>query len=223
MKKLLLSLIFTFGLFLSGISENGILNTANAQYDNVIGGDSTGGLGCAGIGCEISGDDYSSGGGSFDLFGLFDLFDSGDSWSAPAPTPPPAPLPIQPEYPTPIVMPNFVQPTVIEQTSACPSGTIFCGPGIRGGADLTKQNIDQNIYTDSDLKRLMIAWTRFLYPIIAILAVIAIIYAGFLYVTAFGDDAKTETAKKVIMWVAIGIVLVLGAFAAVNTVITKIL
>jgi len=224
MKKLTFALIFVFGSLFCVISNDSIVGTANAQYDNVIRNDNVGM--CAGIGCEGGGSEppQGGGGGGFDLGGLFNLFGGGGgSTSSPPPPSPPAPLPTQPQFVTPTVTPVFTQPTVIAPSSTCPGGTVFCGPGIRGGANLTKQNIDQNVYTGSDLKRLMIAWTRFAYPIIAILAVIAIIYAGFLYVTAFEDEGKTETAKKIIIWVVIGIILVLGAFAAVNTIITKTL
>ncbi len=100
------------------------------------------------------------------------------------------------------------------------SGSVFCGPGIKGGDSLVKQKLDNSVYKGPDLKRLMIAWTRFLYPIAALAGVIAIIWAGFLYITAFGDDGNIEKAKKIIAWVAIGIVLVLGAFAIVNTIIS---
>lgn len=40
-----------------------------------------------------------------------------------------------------------------------------------------------------------------------------IIYAGFLYVTAQGDETKLTTAKKALMYAIIGGVLILGAYA----------
>lgn len=53
----------------------------------------------------------------------------------------------------------------------------------------------------------------------AILAVLAIIYAGFLFVTAQGDETKIETAKKVLLYTAIGIAILLGA-RVISSVIT---
>jgi hypothetical protein len=47
----------------------------------------------------------------------------------------------------------------------------------------------------------------------AVLAVIAMIYAGFLFVTAQGDEGKIETAKKVLLYTVIGIAILLGARA----------
>ena len=40
---------------------------------------------------------------------------------------------------------------------------------------------------------------------------LAIVYSGFLFVTAQGNETKLEKAKKVIVWTLIGGVLVLGA------------
>ena len=43
--------------------------------------------------------------------------------------------------------------------------------------------------------------------IVGMLAVIIVLYGAFLYVTAYGDDAKAETAKKTIFWAIIGVVM----------------
>ena len=107
-------------------------------------------------------------------------------------------------------------------SGSCPGGTVFCGPGIAAGADMAEESLDSGISKDRDLRSLIISWTTYLYPIAAILAVVAIIYAGFLYIIAFGDDGKTEEAKKIILWVVSGIILILGAFAIVNSLITGI-
>jgi hypothetical protein len=45
-----------------------------------------------------------------------------------------------------------------------------------------------------------------------------VIYGGFLYITSQGED--TEKAKKVLMYAAIGIVIILISFALVNTLLT---
>jgi len=46
-----------------------------------------------------------------------------------------------------------------------------------------------------------------------IVVVLAIIYAGFLFVTAQGSDDKIEKAKRTFFWVVIGAIVVLGANA----------
>ena len=43
------------------------------------------------------------------------------------------------------------------------------------------------------------------------LAVLAIIYAGFKYVTAFGDEKKVSEAHQMLLWSAVGSAVLLGA------------
>jgi len=45
------------------------------------------------------------------------------------------------------------------------------------------------------------------------IAALAIIYAGFLFVTAGGNEEKVKTAKKTFLWAIIGTALILGALA----------
>ena len=97
-------------------------------------------------------------------------------------------------------------------------GPVFTGPGLEGGALLAENLLDDNVSKERDLKELVIGWTNFLLSVAALLAVIAIVWAGFLYVTAAGDDGRMETAKKIVIWVFIGILLILAAYAIVNTV-----
>ena len=42
---------------------------------------------------------------------------------------------------------------------------------------------------------------------------LAIIFAGFLFITAQGNETKVSTAKKIFFWVVIGALLILGAKA----------
>lgn len=101
-------------------------------------------------------------------------------------------------------------------------GPVFDGPGLTGGATMVEGRIDGNVSRERNLKELIIGWTNFLLSITAILAVVALVWAGFLYVTAFGDDSRMETAKKIVIWVVGGILLILGAYAIVNTVMQAV-
>lgn len=60
---------------------------------------------------------------------------------------------------------------------------------------------------------------NFILYFLGLVATIMVIYGGFLYITSGGDD--TEKAKKVLMYAAIGIVVVLISFALVNTLLTS--
>lgn len=51
-----------------------------------------------------------------------------------------------------------------------------------------------------------------LLPIGGVLAVLAFIYAGFLYVTAQGNEAKLATAHKALLYTAVGTAVLLGSW-----------
>ena len=95
---------------------------------------------------------------------------------------------------------------------------VFDGPGIKKGAKIVKCNLDRGVSKEKDLNKLLIGWMKFFLSVVAVVAVAAIIFAGFLYITAGGDDGQTEKAKKIVIWVAIGIILIFGSYAIVNTV-----
>jgi hypothetical protein len=56
----------------------------------------------------------------------------------------------------------------------------------------------------------------------ALLAVLAMVYAGFLFVTAQGDEGKNETAKKVLLYTAIGIAILLGAKVLTDIIVNTV-
>ena len=58
----------------------------------------------------------------------------------------------------------------------------------------------------------------FLY-FLGLVATIMVIYGGFLYITSGGDDAGAETGKKILMYAGLCIIVILVAFAMVNTII----
>lgn len=66
---------------------------------------------------------------------------------------------------------------------------------------------------------LIVTITNFASSFIATIAVAILMYAGVLYVTAAGDESKTEKAKKMFGQAVIGILIALAAFGIVNTVI----
>jgi hypothetical protein len=62
-------------------------------------------------------------------------------------------------------------------------------------------------------------------PIGATIVTIMIIYAGFLFVTARGNETKLETAKKAFLYAVIGAVILLGArvlAAAIQGTVTQL-
>jgi cytochrome bd-type quinol oxidase subunit 2 len=53
--------------------------------------------------------------------------------------------------------------------------------------------------------------------LLGLIAVIMVIYGGLLYITSGGDDAGAEKGKKILMYAAIGIIVILISYALVNT------
>ncbi len=49
--------------------------------------------------------------------------------------------------------------------------------------------------------------------LLGIVATVLMLYAGFLWMTAGGEDAKVEKARKIIFGAIIGIIIILTAFA----------
>ncbi len=101
-------------------------------------------------------------------------------------------------------------------------GPVFNGPGLQEGALITEQFLDDNVSKERDIKELIIGWINFLLSVTALIAVVALVWAGFVYITSLGDDSRMETAKKIIIWVVIGILIILAAYAIVNTVMEAV-
>ena len=70
------------------------------------------------------------------------------------------------------------------------------------------------------IRQLILTFTDFFLGFLGLLAVLMVIYGGFLYLTAAGDDSKVENGKKIIMYSIVGIVIILISFALIHTVIT---
>lgn len=77
-----------------------------------------------------------------------------------------------------------------------------------------------------DLKDTINAIIRVILSFLGILAVIIILWGGFIWMTAAGDDGKTEKARKLIIAGVVGIVIILAAYSiayfVINTVNTEI-
>jgi|CXWL01.1.fsa_nt_gi PKD repeat protein len=67
------------------------------------------------------------------------------------------------------------------------------------------------------LTGLVVTVTNYVLGFLGLLCITAIIYAGFLYVGNFGDETMTGKAKTIIIYVAIGVVVILMSYAIVNT------
>ncbi|MBI3957091.1 MAG: hypothetical protein HY340_03840 [Candidatus Kerfeldbacteria bacterium] len=71
----------------------------------------------------------------------------------------------------------------------------------------------------ADLKSTVINIINWVLGLLGIIAVIMILYAGFLWMTAGGNEEKVGTAKKIISAAIIGLIIILLAWAIVNFVL----
>jgi len=75
---------------------------------------------------------------------------------------------------------------------------------------------------DKDLKEGINSIIQILLSFLGILAVLIILWGGFIWMTAAGDDAKVDKAKKLIISGIVGIVIILSAYIIANFVITQV-
>ena len=103
-------------------------------------------------------------------------------------------------------------------TGLTPSAVVFDGPGAITGLQVFKQNYRGNTYGSAI--GTITGWTNFALPFVSVIAIAALVYAGFLYITAAGNEEQTKKAKNIVMWVVIGIILIFSAFAIVNSLLS---
>ncbi|MBU1151980.1 PKD domain-containing protein [Patescibacteria group bacterium] len=90
-------------------------------------------------------------------------------------------------------------------------------------AELSEEGYDSALTEYSDLKDFILQVVNFALGFLGLLAVIIVIYGGVLYVTAAGNDDRTETGKKSIIYASVGLLIVMGSFAFVNTIVSSVL
>ena len=108
---------------------------------------------------------------------------------------------------------------VYAQGGSGPSNTGGSGPSNTGGSGPTAPTSTissklQNPFGTKakDIPELFqIIIKNIIIPIGAVLAILAFIYAGFLYVTAAGDEKKIGIAHKALLYAAVGTAVLLGA------------
>jgi len=70
-----------------------------------------------------------------------------------------------------------------------------------------------------DFRELALRIVNYFLGFLGFLSVLMVIYGGILYITAAGEEDKAKKGKTIIMYAAIGIVIVLLSFAIINTIL----
>ena len=74
-----------------------------------------------------------------------------------------------------------------------------------------------------DLREGVMAIVRILLGFLGIIAIIIMLYGGFVWMTAAGNEEKVDSAKKIITAGIIGLVIIFVSFAIANFVITELI
>ncbi len=75
---------------------------------------------------------------------------------------------------------------------------------------------ESGITGESDLGDLILKYVNFVLPYLALAAFVGFIYAGFMYVTAYGNDEQVQKSKKIIIYAIVGLVLVILSYSIVQ-------
>jgi hypothetical protein len=78
------------------------------------------------------------------------------------------------------------------------------------------------IKANADLVGIIFKAIQYLLAFLGVVAVVIIIYAGFMWMTAGGNDEKVGKAKKTLMAGLIGLVIILLAYAIATFVIARL-
>lgn len=99
-------------------------------------------------------------------------------------------------------------------------GQIF--PGLEGddktqtelGVEEAKEALEGTGITHTEtLSDLVIKYVNFVLPYLALAAFVGFIAAGFMYVTAYGNEEQVQKAKKILIWSVVGLLLVIASFS----------
>ncbi|MFA6549912.1 MAG: PKD domain-containing protein [Candidatus Gracilibacteria bacterium] len=81
----------------------------------------------------------------------------------------------------------------------------------------SKTGYDESLTQVTSAREFIIKVVNFALGFLGLIAVIIIIYGGIRYVTSAGENDGVEKGKKSIMYAALGLVIVMGSYAIVNT------
>ena len=99
------------------------------------------------------------------------------------------------------------------------SFTKYAGEQVSLPATVGDTSYNETLTASSDLKEYIRKIVNFALTFLGLLSVLIVIYGGVLYVTAAGEDERSQKGKKAITYAVIGLLIVMGSYAFVNTII----
>lgn len=85
--------------------------------------------------------------------------------------------------------------------------------------ELSEEGLNTSLTESTDAREYVIKIVNFALGFLGLIAVLIVIYGGVLYVTAAGEEENATKGKKAITYASIGLLIILGSFAFVNTII----
>ncbi|MBU1446344.1 hypothetical protein KKD70_03720, partial [Patescibacteria group bacterium] len=123
-------------------------------------------------------------------------------------------------------IPQTASADLCNELSQSTGGFFSCGEGettftaFQGGFDPpSAEGYDPTLTQQTNLRDFIVNAVNFGLGFLGLIALIVVIYGGFRYVTAAGEDEGVTKGKQSIMYAMIGIVIILVSYALVNTVI----
>lgn len=91
-----------------------------------------------------------------------------------------------------------------------------------GGIDAVKKVAGDSGLSNKDqsTKEILQTITKWLLSLVGTIAVISLLYGGYLYITSEGEEDKAEQAKNIILYSVIGIIIIGVSAIIVNVVIS---
>lgn len=93
--------------------------------------------------------------------------------------------------------------------------------GFEGGlAPPSGEGLDTSLTRAKTAREFIVNAVNFALTFLGVIAMVIVIYGGFLYVTAAGNEEQSTKGKKSITYAAVGILIIIASFALVNTLLT---
>lgn len=108
----------------------------------------------------------------------------------------------------------FLAPPALAQNQAIPLGL---DAGLKEGETAAK---GANLPATGDAITIILKVINFILKLIAILAVLFLVIAGVMYITSLGDENRAGRAKRMILYVVIGLVIIVLSQLIVNLVLS---
>lgn len=87
----------------------------------------------------------------------------------------------------------------------------------QAGTEAIKEALGgSGVTAEGDIGNLVLKYVNFALPYLALAAFAGFVYAGFLYVTAYGSDDQIQKSKKILIYAVAGLVLVILSYSIVQ-------